>query len=79
MGRLKRFIAEVLGFDGWKIVEWFWVRPDGVRYKPISMALIRPGEKLVFVVARRWMGRCSGCGRRCGTTTPTPTATTGVQ
>ena len=26
MGRLKRFIAEVLGFDGWKVVEWFWVK-----------------------------------------------------
>ena len=65
MGRLKRFIAEVLGFDGWKVVEWFWVKWNGVRYKAVSNTLVPPGEKLVIVVARRWMGRCSECGRRC--------------
>ena len=24
-GRLKRFIAEILGFEGWKVVDWWWV------------------------------------------------------
>ena len=43
MGRLKRFIAEVLGFEGWKVVDWWWVKPNGVRYKPVSRALVPPG------------------------------------
>ena len=65
MGRLKRFIAEILGFEGWKVVDWWWVKPNGVRYKPLSRALVPPGTRLVVQVGRRWMGRCSGCGKRC--------------
>ena len=65
MGQLKRFIAEVLGFEGWKVEDWWWVKPNGVRYKPVSRVLVSPGTKLVVTVRRTWMGRCSECGRRC--------------
>lgn len=65
MGRLKRFIAEVLGFEGWKVVDWWWVKPGGVRYKPLSRALVPAGTRLVIQVGRTWMGRCSRCGKRC--------------
>ena len=65
MGQLNEFIAEVLGFEGWKIHNWWWVKGDGVRCKPVSRALVSPGAKLVIVVGRQWLGRCSGCGARC--------------
>ena len=65
MGRLKRFIAEVLGFEGWKVVDWWWVQPNGVRYKPVSRLLVPPGTRLAVQVGRTWMGRCSGCAKRC--------------
>jgi transposase len=65
MGQLKRFIAEVLGFEGWKVADWWWVKANGVRYRPLHPVLVPPGERLVVVVARLWMGRCSQCGRRC--------------
>ena len=65
MGRLKRFIAEILGFEGWKVVDWWWVKRNGVRYKPRSRALVAPGTRLVVRVGRTWMARCSGCAKRC--------------
>ena len=36
-----------------------------MRYKPLSRALVPPGTRLVIQVGRTWMGRCSGCGKRC--------------
>lgn len=65
MGRLKGFIAEVLGFEGWKVVDWYWVKPDGIRYRPVSRVLVQAGTRLVVLVGRTWMGRCSQCGKRC--------------
>ncbi|HQP39168.1 MAG TPA: ISL3 family transposase, partial [Polyangiaceae bacterium] len=66
MGQLNRFIAEVLGFEGWKVLDWWWERDDGVAYRPVSPALVPPGAKLVIRVGRQWMGRCVVCGARCG-------------
>jgi transposase len=65
MGRLKRFIAEILGFEGWKVLEWWYVKPNGVRYRPGCRLLVPAGTKLVVIVGRTWMGRCSTCGKRC--------------
>ncbi|MBU0661812.1 ISL3 family transposase [Patescibacteria group bacterium] len=65
MGQLKRFIAQVLGFEGWQVVDWYWETPDGIRFCPISPFFGRRDARLRFVVRRRWMGRCSDCGRRC--------------
>lgn len=65
MGQLQRFIAGVLCFEGWKVTDWWWIKPNGVRYRPAHQALVTPGERLVVVVNRQWMGRCSQCGRRC--------------
>jgi transposase len=65
MGQLNRFIAEVLGFEGWIVLAWWWEREDGVAYRPISPASVPAGAKLVIRVGRKWMGRCSGCGACC--------------
>jgi transposase len=65
MGQLKRFIAQVLGFEGWQVVDWYWETPEGVRFIPISSFFVRRDARLRFVVRRRWMGRCGDCGRRC--------------
>ena len=65
MGQLKAFIAEILGFEGWKVVDWYWVKPNGVRYHSISRVLVPAGTRLVVIVGPTWMGRCSQCGRRC--------------
>lgn len=65
MGQLKRFLAEVLGFEGWKVVNWYWCKPDGSRFKPVSRVLVPAGARLVVIVGRTWMGRCAQCLRRC--------------
>lgn len=65
MGQLKRFIAQVLGFEGWRVVNWYWETSEGIRFIPIRPFVVRRDARLRFVVERRWMGRCSDCARRC--------------
>lgn len=65
MGQLKRFIAQVLGFEGWQVVDWYWETPEGIRFIPASRFFVCRDAGLRFVVQRRWMGRCVDCGRRC--------------
>ena len=65
MGQLKRFIAQVLGFEGWAGVDWFWETANGIRFVPISPFFVPRDARLRIVLERRWMGRCSDCGRRC--------------
>jgi transposase len=65
MGQLKQFIAQVLGFEGWQVADLYWVTSAGVRLLPIGWGLVPRDARLVVVLRRRWMGRCSDCGRRC--------------
>jgi len=65
MRRLERFVAQILGFEGWRVVEWYWETPDRLKFMPISWELVPRGARLVIVVGRRWMGRCVDCGHRC--------------
>ena len=44
MGQLKRLIAQVLGFDGWEVVDWHWETSEGIRFTPISPFLVRRDE-----------------------------------
>ena len=65
MRRLERLVAQILGFEGWEVVDLYWETPDGVRFLPIGWHAVCQGARLVFVVARRWLGRCADCGHRC--------------
>jgi transposase len=65
VGRLKAFIAQVLGFEGFRVRDWYWEKPSGVVFRPASRLLVAPDARLVVVVERVWMGHCVGCLRRC--------------
>lgn len=65
MGRLNRFITQVLGIDGFEVIEKYWERPGGFRFIPASDWFAPADAVLVFVVGRRWIGRCPECLRRC--------------
>jgi transposase len=58
-------MAQVLGFDGFRVTEWYWEKPSGVRFHPVSRFMVPTDARVVVVVERVWMGRCVGCGRRC--------------
>ena len=65
MGRLKQFIGQVLGFDGFRVKAWYWEKPSGVPFQPVSRFFVLTDARLVVAVERVWMGHCVGCGRRC--------------
>lgn len=65
MGQLEHFIAQVLGFDGWKVTEVYWETPSGTRLLRAGPAPSAQGNFIVVGVARHWHGRCSVCGARC--------------
>jgi transposase len=65
VGKLSQFIQQVLGFDGWKVKDWWYENSQGVWFKPVSRMLVPANAPLVVVVGRMWMGRCAKCGRRC--------------
>jgi transposase len=65
VGQRAKVLTQILGFDGWKVKEAFFESASGVRVEPIgTLALVRE-TRLVVVVERRWMARCSQCGRPC--------------
>lgn len=68
VGQLKKFIAQVLAFDGFKVVEIYWETPDGVRFNPIGPLSASASAVIIVRMARVWCGRCSECAERCGKT-----------
>lgn len=53
MGRRARILTEILGFDGWKVIEADSESARGVCIQPIgSLAVVRD-TRLVLVVERR--------------------------
>lgn len=64
-GLIRKFIAEVLGFEGFEIVDTHWETPTGVGVYPIGVLPFSREARLVVTVRRKWMGRCSGCLGRC--------------
>jgi len=65
MGQRARILTEILGFDGWKVKEVFFESAAGVRVVPVGGLSPLRGTRLVLVVERRWLSRCSGCGVAC--------------
>lgn len=65
MGQRSRILTEILGFDGWKVTAAFYESADGARVEAVgSLALLRE-TRLVLIVERRWLARCSGCAAPC--------------
>ena len=65
MGQRDRILAQVFGFDGFKIACGFETQTGvvvNVQSPPSSLR----GCTLVLTVTRRWVARCAGCGRACG-------------
>lgn len=64
MGQRGRTLAQILGFDGFK-VQGHFETPQGVRIADdVSPRLLR-GMTLVLTVTRRWLPCCPGCGLPC--------------
>ena len=65
MGQRARILTEILGFDGWKVTDTFFESAAGVRVRPVrGFAFVRDA-RLVLVVERRWLARCSKCAGVC--------------
>lgn len=65
MTQLNRFIAQVLGVDGFEVAEAHWQTVSGLGFCPVAVIPVARDARLVVSVRRRLLGRCSGCGRRC--------------
>ena len=66
MGQRARILTEIFGFDGWKVEEAWFENGSGQRVRPVGSFAPHPrGTQLVLAVERRWLSRCSTCGRRC--------------
>jgi len=65
MGQRAKILTEILGFDGWKVKEAFFESAEGKRVTPVgSLSLLRE-TRLVLMVERRWLPRCSKCAGPC--------------
>jgi transposase len=65
MGQRSRILTEIFGFDGWFVKQVLWESADGRQVQVVGGFAPLRGTRLVLVVQRRWMPRCSQCGRRC--------------
>jgi transposase len=65
MGQRARILTEIFGFDGWRVKEAFFESASGARVMPVgSLSMVRH-TRVVLVVERRWLPRCSQCGGPC--------------
>lgn len=64
MGQRTRTLAQVFGFDGFKVDAYFET-PGGARIADDNAPRLLRGMTLVLAVTRRWLPRCPGCGRPC--------------
>ena len=65
MGQRARTPTAILGFDGWKVTEVFFESASGEVVQPVGTLVPLRGTRLVLVVERRWLARCSQCGGPC--------------
>lgn len=65
MGQRARILTEILGFDGWKVTERFFETAKGQRVEVVGGLSGLRDTRLVLVVERRWLPRCSRCGGAC--------------
>ena len=65
MGQRARILAQVLGFDGWRVTEAFFESGSGARVLPLGGFAVLRETRLVLVVERRWLPRCPECAGPC--------------
>jgi transposase len=65
MGQRARILTEILGFDGWKVKATFFESSKGERVEAVGGVAVLRETRLVLVVERRWLARCSRCGAAC--------------
>jgi transposase len=64
MGQRAVTLTRILGFDGFKVTGHFETA-DGMRIGDEVAGRWLRGMTLVLTVTRRWLARCSSCGRSC--------------
>lgn len=65
MGQRARMLTEILGVQGWNIVEAYFETEQGARFDHLSAVTMLLNMTLVLRVKRRWAPRCSACGAIC--------------
>lgn len=65
MGQRTKILTQILGFNGWRVVEVSFENPDGKRVWPVGSHLLPTDTRLVLRVERRWTACCSRCGEKC--------------
>jgi transposase len=64
MGQRSRTLAQIFGFDGFRVSSYFETAHGARIAQTVSPSLLR-GATLVLAVERRWLARCCDCGRAC--------------
>lgn len=64
MGQRSRTLAQIFGFDGFRVSSYFETAAGARIAQDVSPSLLR-GATLVLVAERRWRARCCKCGRAC--------------
>jgi transposase len=67
MGQRNRILAEVFGYQGWRVVEAWFEWEDGSR-APLLPLVVQSAPRLVLRVERRWAARCGNCFAICKVT-----------
>jgi len=62
MGQRGRTLAQILGFDGFRVTHYFETAV-GVRIAEANHPSVLRGATLVLVTTRRWLPCCGECGR----------------
>lgn len=67
MSQRSKILTEILGYQGWRIVETYFEWPNGARATvlPSISGQVQLDVRLVLVVDRRWAARCGSCGAIC--------------
>jgi hypothetical protein len=60
MGQRSRTLAQIFGFDGFRVSSYF--EATGTRVADETPPSLLRGTTLVLVVTRRWLPRCGECG-----------------
>jgi transposase len=65
VGQRARILTEIVGFDGWKVSDAFFESATGQRVQPVGGFAPLRDTRLVLVLERRWLARCSQCAGVC--------------
>ncbi len=61
MSQRSKSLTQILGFGGWRVVDYFFERPDGTRVEAVAGYDVFPNTRLVLRVERRRVARCETC------------------